>query len=146
MSDQPAPSTAAPAIDRKVWIPQIAMVCTFIIAFIASKRGLDIPAEIQVVITGLVTTLIGGLVGWATPMSRAEITGRMTNDLVAEAQADDASPVDLSKIIDDKIIIQAQLDPGNNGATMPEGETTSSLKDKLIVEEMRPPVRPEEKV
>jgi hypothetical protein len=74
------------------------MISTFIIVFIASNQGLDIPAEIQVVITGLLTTFVGGVVGWVVPMARAEITSRMTNSLVVEAQNDPKSVVDLNKI------------------------------------------------
>jgi hypothetical protein len=98
MSDQgSAPNPAFP-VDRKVWVPQLAMIATFIIAFIASNRGMTIPAEVQVAITGLLVTAIGGTVGWLTPASRSDITSKLTNSLVVEANNDAASPVNLANI------------------------------------------------
>lgn len=85
-------------IDRKVWVAQIAMITTFVIAFLASQRGIDIPAEVQVAITGLLVAAIGGVAAWLTSASRADITSKMDNSLVIEAQNDPRSPVDLAKI------------------------------------------------
>ena len=97
--DAPAVSNAAFPIDRKVWVPQVAMIVTFLITTLTSRLwGIDIPAEIQLGISGLLTTTVGGLAGWIVPMARKEITSRMTNSLVAEAQNDLTSKVDLRKI------------------------------------------------
>ncbi len=106
------------AVDQKVWGAQIAMLGTvlvFIIGSVATKNGLDIPAPVQVALTGLITSAIGGLVGWIVPMAEKEIIRRMDN----------------------KIVIKAQLDP-NSPVSMPKGETVASLEQKLAVEEAKP--------
>lgn len=132
MSDQNVVPNPPFPVDRKIWVPQIAMVLTFITATLTSRLwGVDLPNEVQLAIMGLMVTVIGGAVGWLTPAARSDITSKLDNSLIAEAQADPESPVDLAKIVDDRTIARAQLDPDNTGATIPAGETVKTLTAKL---------------
>lgn len=124
--DQPSSSP----LSTKVIFPTIAMVITFAISTYLASRGVMLPPGIQEAVTGLIATGLAFLVGYLVPLARSEIRARMTNDLVAEANADPTSPVDLAKIVDDETIVRAQLDP-EAPATVPEGETKASLLVKL---------------
>ena len=103
MSDQPSVSNPAFPVDRKIYVSQIAMlatVATFIIATLVSRLwGVELPAEVQTAIMGLLVSAIGGVTGWMTRSARSDIVSKMTNSMVVEANNDKASPVNLAQIV-----------------------------------------------
>lgn len=139
----------AEPIDRKVWASSISgssvsVIVTFGIVSFFKGRGVEIPDYVQVEVTALVGGSIGFITGWLIPMAASEIRSHLgrredANRIVLEAQEDPKSNVDLSKIIDDKLIVQAQLDPASP-ASIPAGETSHSLEkklDEIVVKEIR---------
>lgn len=130
----------AEPVDRKVWTQAISgtsvsVIATFGIVTYFRKRGVEIPPEVASEITGVIGGAIGFITGWLIPMAASEIKAHLgrrpdANEIVKEAQEDPKSNVDLTRIIDDKLIAQAQLNPASP-ATMPEGETPHSLNERL---------------
>lgn len=112
---------------------------TYIILWIRPRLHIEdteLLAQFRVLVEMAIAFVMSGLVtavAWLATTGKAywerQIKARLTNRLIAEAHMENPN-VDLKKIITDKLVAEAALDPASP-ISVPAGETPESLERKI---------------